>query len=99
MSECNKGIVADVVKVGILGVFLWDAFREVSFPSGLLKPTTTLITGGILAAAYFVGAKSAEHYKGTRQSYLTVLYIAGILAILAWATLGTHSENSDPLFG
>lgn len=99
MSTSRTDIFIEIVKVLILSWFLYYAFNDATFPKVLWKPTGALLKGGLIAVAYLAGRRCASIYKESWKSYLVVFYCVGILTLLSWAGLGTHTEGVDPYFG
>jgi hypothetical protein len=93
------GIGIEVAKVAVLSVFLFVAFSKAGFPDVLWKPGEILLKGGLVALAFFAGRHFADVYKQGWRNYLLIFYGVGILTIVAWAGLGTRTENADPVYG
>ena len=99
MSTSRTDIFVEVVKVLVLSWFLYYAFNDATFPKVLWKPAGTLLKGGLIAVAYLAGHRCGRLYKKALKSYLIVFYCVGILTLISWAGLGTHTEGGDPYLG
>jgi hypothetical protein len=98
MATSKIDIGVEIVKVGALAWFLYYAFNDASL-SALWKPFTVLLKTGIVVLAYLAGRHFATTHEEGWENYLLVLYGVGLLTIVAWAGLGAHTEDADPLFG
>jgi hypothetical protein len=99
MPKIKIKIIIEIIKVSLLVFFLYIAFKDANFPDAFWKPVQGLLKVGLILLAYFLGRHFATTYEEGWENYLLVLYSIGVLTLIAWAGLGSHVENADPLFG
>ena len=94
--------IIEVAKVG-LGIFvLYFVFDDLDLIAFLKSVFVEWHWGRVvligityaLSVTFFDGFK-----RGLGECWLLVFYGACVLSVLSWATLGTHIEDADPLFG
>jgi hypothetical protein len=59
MATSKIDIGIEIIKVSLLGWFLYNVFNEASFPSALWKPATALLKAGVIVLAYLAGREFA----------------------------------------
>ena len=99
MRLSHVEIGMEVLKVTVLAWFLFYAFNDAQYPTILLKPTFALIKAALIVAAYMLGHHFGNTHKEGWRTYLLIFYAVSIITLVAWAGLGMHTEDSDPLFG
>jgi len=99
MATNKIDVGVEIVKVCVLAWCLYYAFNDASFPAAAWKPLSALLKAGIVVLAYLAGRHFATTYEEGWRNYLLVFYAVGIITIVSWAGLGTHTEDADPLFG
>lgn len=92
-------ITIETLKVSVLVVFLLVAFKHSQFPDSLWEPLKLLLKWALLGFSYMVGTYFSDLNEEKWKTCITIFYGISILTIASWAGLGTHLENSDPLFG
>jgi hypothetical protein len=99
MATSKIDVGLEIVKVCALPWFLFYAFNDASFPAAVWKPLSALLKAGIVVFAYLAGRHFATTYEEGWRNYLLVFYTVGVITVVSWAGLGTHTEGADPLFG
>ena len=94
--------IIEVAKVG-LGIFvLYFVFDDLDLIAFLKSVFLEWHWGrlGLIGIAYAISVTFFRDYKGSLgECCLLVFYVACVLSVVSWATLGTHTEDADPLFG
>jgi hypothetical protein len=95
----NKFVLIDLIGISILFFFLFHIFKDADFGGSFNESVGSLFKVLVIIGAYAAGKAITEPSKVAYKSYLKMFYVVGVLSIISWATLGTHTEDSDPLFG
>jgi hypothetical protein len=99
MNIDKNEIILEAVKVIVLSTILVFVCFDATYPDVLWKSAIVILKGAIIGIAYFVGRELAYTYKEGWKNYLVLFYGVGILTVVSWVGLGTHTEDTDPLFG
>jgi hypothetical protein len=99
MNTDKVEIVVEGIKVIALSALLVFICFDAAYPDVLWRPASFLFKGAIIGFAYFAGRHFADTHKEGWKNYLILFYAVGIITVVAWAGLGTHTEGGDPLFG
>jgi hypothetical protein len=98
MATNKVDVGVEIIKLCALGWFLYYAFDDASI-SALWKSVSVLLKVGFVVMAYLAGRHFATTYEEGWKNYLLVVYSVGILTVMAWVGVGTHTEDADLLFG
>lgn len=95
-------IIIEVAKFGFGLLILYFVFDDLELIAFLKSVFVEWHWGRVvfIGLAYAFSVKFFEEFKGSLgKCWLLVFYGACVLSVVSWATLGTHIEDADPLFG
>ena len=95
MSSSKAPIFIEVAKFSVISILLFGAFFDAEPGKAFAKPLMALVSAGFVALIYASGKNLAVTYGRKLKTYLLVLYLSGLGAVMMSSAYGTHVEDAD----